>query len=340
MINVAIHTKDKDQRRPRTINIISLCSGIGGLDIGVSKALKRLGFIPRVICYVEGETFAAACLVKKMEAGELDEAPIWSGLKTFDCKPWRGRVGLVVGGYPCQPFSLAGRREGKEDPRHLWPYVLQVLTGTGASLLFCENVRGHVSKGLGEVLGQLSCFGFDAEWDVFSAEEEGAPHRRERLFAMAYSSGARQSLSDRVARIEGRGSPETRSEGISEGDGRGTNEYNALTLDAGPTLAHANSERESQPQRVVTSKRGCASNSGEEVPDSNVQRLPCAKSSRIEEEITWPACHSWWSVEPNVGRVANGIPHRVDRLRALGNAVVPQCAERAFVELWARAMGE
>ena len=335
-MDVVIHSKD--QRPRQKINIISICSGIGGLDLGVTRALRRLGFEPCTICYVEGEAFAAACLVKKMEAGELDEAPIWSDLKTFDCKPWRGRVGLVVGGYPCQPFSLAGRREGKEDPRHLWPYVLQVLTGTGASLLFCENVRGHVSKGLGEVLGSLSCFGFDAEWDVFSAEEEGAPHRRERLFAMAYSSGARQSLPDRVARIEGRGPPETRSKGIQDGQERRTNKYNAIAFDASPTLAYASSERESQPQRVVPSKRGWAGNSRKEVTHADHPGRPQQRgTSPGNKEHPTPKLSGGWPSEPNVGRVANGIPHRVDRLRALGNAVVPQCAERAFLELFSRA---
>lgn len=304
-----------------TINILSLCSGIGGLDLGVSRALKRLGFEPRTICYVEGEAFAAACLVKKMESGELDEAPIWSDLKTFDCKPWRGRVDLVVGGYPCQPFSLAGRREGKEDPRHIWPYVLRLLVETRASLLFCENVRGHVSKGLGEVLGQLSCFGFDAEWDCYTAEEEGAPHRRERLFFLAHANSDAIREQQRRSSWEGRKrSPIARDNGKEE------------------PLAHANSERESQPQRVVTSKRGWASNSREEVTHANHPRRPQQRgASPVSEEHPAAQRSSGWASEPSMGRMAHGIPNRVDRLRALGNAVVPQCAERAFMELFSRS---
>ena len=244
----------------RPINILSLCSGIGGLDLGVHRALKSLGFAPRVVCYVEGEAYAASILVKQMEKGNLDQAPVWSDLKTFDCEPWRGKVDLVIGGYPCQPFSAAGKRLGDKDPRHLWPYVLRVLAGTRAPLLFCENVRGHVSKGLGEVLGQVSCFGFDAEWDVFSAEEEGAPHRRERLFVFAYADRER---------------------------------FN----------------RDSMP-------------------------------SRPSKEFSLPSRCGRWETEPAVGRVASGVPNRVDRIRALGNAVVPQCAERAFYELWERALNQ
>lgn len=148
------------------LRVLSLCSGVGGLDLGLQLAAPA----SRVVCWVEGEAYAASVLANRMEEGLLDSAPIWSDLRTFDGRPWRGVVDCVTAGYPCQPFSLAGRRRGADDPRHLWPHVLRVLVECRAPLLFCENVRGHVSKGLGQVLGQLACFGFSAEWDLFSAE--------------------------------------------------------------------------------------------------------------------------------------------------------------------------
>lgn len=277
-----------------TINILSLCSGIGGFDLGVSRAIKRLGFSPRVVCYVEGEAYAASILVKQMEAGNLDQAPVWSDLKTFDCDPWRGKVDLVIGGYPCQPFSFAGKRRGKEDPRHLWPHVLRVLIESRATLLFCENVRGHTSKGLREVLGQVSCFGFNAEWDVFSAEEEGAPHRRERLFIFAHANSA-------IKRKQPRGWG--RSSGKSE------------------TITGNHSAKE-----LVANSYG----QGLHVP---------VESRRLESQVPKSSGFSWWASEPSICRVAHGTPSRLERVRALGNAVVPQSAERAFVELWERSLG-
>jgi len=235
------------------VSILSICSGIGGLDLGVKRALRRIGFDPRTVCYVEGEAYAAAVLVKQMEAGELDQAPIWSDLKTFDCEPWRDRVDLVIGGFPCQPFSTAGKQLGDKDPRHLWPDVFRVLAETKATMAFCENVPGFVRRGLRDVIKDLSCIGFNAEWDLYSAEEEGAPHRRERLFLFANTNSARFS-------------------------------------------------------------RG---------------RISC----RSKKEKPKPTNDGWWRIEPSICRVVDGVSNRLDRIRALGNAVVPNTAMKAFLEL-------
>lgn len=274
--------------------ILSLCSGIAGLDLGVHAALRELGLSPRTVCYVEREAYAAAVLAARMEENRLDAAPVWSDLRTFDAESWRGAVDIVIGGYPCQPFSSAGRRLGKDDPRHLWPEVLRVLVESGAPVLFCENVRGHVSKGLGEVLGQLSCFGFDAEWDVFSAEEEGAAHRRERLFILAYRSSFQLWEQQRRSCGAGR-------EGKTEPG------------DAGQAWTAPNSDG--------------AGLIGDELPRGQ------------SEEYAESSCQGWLSTESPVVRDVHGLPARVDRVRSLGNAVVPACARRAFLELWRRAFG-
>lgn len=159
---------------------LSLCAGVGGIDLG----LERLG-AARTVCYVEREAFPAACLVAAMQEGRLAQAPIWSDLRTFDARAWRGSVDLVVGGYPCQPFSAAGRRLGAADPRHLWPEVLRIYRESGARYLFCENVAGHLSLGFADVLADLAEVGADVEWGLFRASDVGAPHRRERLFFLA-----------------------------------------------------------------------------------------------------------------------------------------------------------
>jgi len=169
---------------------LSLCAGIGGIDLGLAEWARS-------VCFVEREAFAASVLVARMEEAALDLAPIWSDLRTFDARAWRGSVDLVTGGYPCQPFSVAGKRLGDEDGRHLWPEVRRILSESGACLGFFENVAGHVSLGLSDVLADLAALGFDAEWTCLRASDVGAPHRRERLFILAYRGDeGRRKLAD------------------------------------------------------------------------------------------------------------------------------------------------
>lgn len=100
-------------------NVLSLCSGIGGLDLGLRLALPQA----RTVCYAEREVYPAAVLAARIADGALDDAPIWSDLRRFDGQPWRGVVDCIIGGYPCQPFSLAGKRLGTRDPRFVWPHI-------------------------------------------------------------------------------------------------------------------------------------------------------------------------------------------------------------------------
>src|SRR3990167_5451436 len=125
------------------MNTLSLCAGVGGFDLGLKCAIQEV----RTICYVEIEPFCQEILLRRMYDGWLDRAPIWPDLKTFDGHPWRGLVDIVHGGYPCQPFSTAGKRAGNADPRHLWPDVAQVVAEIRPPLCFFENVSGHVTLG-------------------------------------------------------------------------------------------------------------------------------------------------------------------------------------------------
>lgn len=124
----------------------------------------------RVVCYVEREAFTAEILATRMEEGRLDKAPVWSDLSAFDGKPWRGLVDCVAGGFPCQPFSQAGKRRGVADERWLWNDILRIIDECLASSVFFENVPGLRRQGLRRILGDLACRGFDAEWDVFTAQ--------------------------------------------------------------------------------------------------------------------------------------------------------------------------
>jgi DNA (cytosine-5)-methyltransferase 1 len=166
----------------KTITHVSLCAGYGGIDLGLSRAIPSL----RTVAFSEIEAFACANLVAKMEAGLLDCAPIWTDLKTFPWGAFRDRVDILSGGYPCQPFSAAGKRLGTDDPRHLWPFIADGIRAMRPRMCFFENVEGHISLGLREVVGELEEIGYKVSWGIFSAREVGAPHQRKRVFILAH----------------------------------------------------------------------------------------------------------------------------------------------------------
>lgn len=171
----------------KTATHVSLCAGYGGIDLGLKRAIGNL----RTVAFCEIEAFACANLVAKMEAGFLDAAPVWTDLKTFPWSDFHGRVDILSGGYPCQPFSAAGKRLGKDDPRHLWPWIADGILAMQPGLCFFENVEGHVSLGLATVISDLEEMGYRATWGIFSAAEVGAPHQRKRVFILAYARGSR-----------------------------------------------------------------------------------------------------------------------------------------------------
>ncbi|MBU2652629.1 MAG: DNA cytosine methyltransferase, partial [Bacteroidetes bacterium] len=126
---------------------IALCAGYGGLELGLHIAEPRY----RTVCFVEREAHAAAALVTRMEDEAVDRAPVWDDVKSFDGRPWRGRVHILTAGYPCQPFSSSGRRRGTKDPRHLWPDVARIVGEAEPEWVFLENVLGHLDLGFSEV---------------------------------------------------------------------------------------------------------------------------------------------------------------------------------------------
>ena len=165
---------------------LGLCAGYGGIELALHRVIRNL----RTVALCEIEAFACANLVAKMEAGLMDCAPIWTDLKTFPWADFRDRVDILTGGYPCQPFSAAGKRLGTEDPRHLWPFIADGIRILRPKLCFFENVEGHISLGLREVIGELGAIGYQTTWGIFSASEVGAPHQRKRVFILAYDSSA------------------------------------------------------------------------------------------------------------------------------------------------------
>jgi len=169
---------------PKAVTHIGLCAGYGGIELGLHRAIRGM----RTVALCEIEAFAIANLVAKMEAGLMDPAPVWPDLKTFPWAAFRDRVDILTGGYPCQPFSSAGKRAGKEDPRHLWPWIADGIRLLRPRCCFFENVEGHISLGLSDVIEDLAGMGYRTTWGIFSASEVGAPHQRKRVFILAYDS--------------------------------------------------------------------------------------------------------------------------------------------------------
>jgi len=165
-----------------TFRILSLCSGVGGIELGFKLAVPK----PRTVGYIENEGFACSILEARMQDKTLDEAPIWTDLKTFDGRAWRGKVDCLTGGYPCQPFSVAGKKLGEKDPRHLWPEIKRLIKEIEPPICFFENVGGHLRLGFEQVANDLSELGYKVKAGLFTAQEVGAPHKRERLFILAY----------------------------------------------------------------------------------------------------------------------------------------------------------
>jgi len=197
----------------KAVTHVGLCAGYGGIELGLSRAIPNL----RSVALCEIEAFACANLVAKMEAGLMDAAPIWTDLKTFPWAEFRGRVDILTSGYPCQPFSAAGKRLGKEDPRHLWPFIADGIRLMRPNMCFFENVEGHITLGLSSVISDLEELGYKVSWGVFSAAECGAPHQRKRVFILAY---CKQQGLERFGG-DGSGRSESRRDGEKENGSTG-----------------------------------------------------------------------------------------------------------------------
>ncbi|TWI89813.1 DNA (cytosine-5)-methyltransferase 1 [Gemmobacter caeni] len=287
---------------------ISLCAGVGGLDLGIH--LAEPGY--RTVCHVERNGFAAAALVARMADTSLAAAPVWDDLRSFDGRPWRGRVHLVSAGYPCQPFSLAGNRLGADDPRHLWPDVARIVREVSPEWCFFENVPGHLSLGFDHVAGELQGMGYRVAACVVSAAEVGAPHIRERMFILAH------------ANIQGGGQP-----GLCDADA-GT----------GPAIQDR-PEPIWQPGRAAQ----CGTGLGVAVGSADSLGLDTAAPALFPP---MPGDFAEWGealrrapdLKPGIQRLGDGVATWLDRSAAAGNGVVPLAAARAWRYLKAEITAE
>ncbi len=293
----------------------SLFSGIGGFDLGLERAGMSCSW------QVEIDPFCLKVLAKHRPAVRRHD-----DVKTFPPEgDWS--VDLICGGFPCQPVSCAGKRKGEQDERWLWDEMCRVCDVLKPRWILAENVPGLMSAGdirgelFGKVLRDLASIGYDAEWEVLPAAAFGAPHIRDRVFILAYPGSKRNDWgSSQCGRSE-----ETRAFDQPVG----SNQYSDDVADPNNQSRGQLRQGESETSGVC---EDVANTSELFSNDRNNNERCCGESERAASESGNRYCDSGtivrrWSTEPNVGRVAHGIPSRVDRLRGLGNAIVPQVAE-------------
>jgi len=276
---------------------LSLFTGAGGGLLGT----KLLGWRP--IGYVEKDEYCQRVIAARIRDGYLEEAPIFGDIRAFNrdgyAESYQGMVDVVTAGFPCQPFSCAGKRRGADDDRNMWPETMRCIRTVRPRYAFLENVPGLISSGyFATVLGDLAESGYDARWRILSAAEVGAPHRRDRLWVVAESSGTGARGEHRPVEADRGGRARWNEPAHRQGNGEsGADRINSTGSSAGDK-AHADEFRWERGRK--------ARNRGDRSKNKGGIRNPCV-----------------WPPEPALGRVANGVADRVGQLRVLGNGQVP-----------------
>jgi len=341
---------------------LSLCSGAGGLDLGLTIAIP--GY--RAVGYVERETYAAAILVARMEDAALDQAPVWDNIISFDGRPWRGAVDIVTAGYPCQPFSVAGRRRGGDDPRHLWPQIARIVSEAQPPFVFLENVAHHLRLGFSEVAEGLVGMGYKLAAGLFTAAEVGAPHKRERLFILAIReedelADPTRLLWDPLKRRQQNGDVAAVEATGCECGRRPPEQIHALTRrvstrDGSCDIGGVWANKASRPRQKAKCGKPPNSRSASigDVDDTDGTRSQGRGNVLCEhtgEQPPWPPgpgdTDGWVqylraapNLEPAVRRCTDWLAYRVDRLRLCGNGVVPLVAAHALRTLAAELLAD
>lgn len=337
----------------------SLFTGIGGLDLAAEAA----GF--RTVGQCEWADYPTKILEK-----HWPDVPRWRDIRTLTAEDFYAKTGLrtvdvISGGFPCQPFSVAGKRQGRGDDRYLWPEMCRVIAELRPTWVVGENVAGLLSMAepvgrphmeshtfsrladddhyeavytqqermlLGGILQDLEAVGYAVQPFVIPACAVGAPHRRDRLFIVGHAK--HNGLS--AAKVTGSTAPagdnqpeRAHPSGEPAGAGMPGNCTNVADTDGGAVRYDCNNRRQADREIDASANTGCAGGGAD--PNANSNRLQEPRLQRLSKKHGVSIADiCWWSTEPDVGRVADGVPNRVDRLKCLGNAVVPAQAYPIF----------
>ena len=300
------------------MNELALFSGAGGGILGG----KLLGW--RTVCAVEWEPYPASVLCARQNDGLLESFPIWDDVQTFDGKPWRGIVDVVSGGFPCTDISAAGKGAGIDgEASGMWREMARIIHEVQPRFVFVENSPMLTSRGLGRVLGDLAGMGFDAEWGVLGAADIGAPHQRDRIWICAKWRGLLPYAQHN--RIRWWEQQQASIKKTSIANTRCKSERPDKRLQ--PSSQIAVGENSS----IVCGKISNPASIGQQGQGKHEQSVSskacCNRQANIIEPI---GTSDFWSVEPNVGRVVDGLASRVVELKAIGNGQVPLCAATAW----------
>jgi len=361
------------------LKVLDLFSGIGGFSL----ALESTGHF-QTIGFVENDEYCQAVLQH-----HFPEVPILGDIKNVTKETVPTRPDVICGGFPCQPFSVAGDQRAKDDPRHLWPEMLRIIKEQKPTWVVGENVSGLVKLGLDEILDEMEDQGYSTRTFNIPAFSVGAPHQRQRLWIIGHLGDPEHNGSPTPERqrgllkqpeepkkqislweFEGTSSAsgdvanpdnegvrsriggddfdyeEESGEGGVDGEGSaGDDEWydTSPTQDEGVDVPDPDNTRDRTQEHQVNEDgkkniqgrqehtQSKSSRHGADIPDPNGKGLQGQRKkyklpkSKRKREI---GGSSWWDIEPNVGRVAYGVPNRVFKLRALGNSIIPQIAQK------------
>jgi len=308
---------------------VDLCSGIGGFSLGFEWAQLST---PILFCDTEP-------WCRKILAKNFPNVPIATDVKELANDPERlvPDCDILTAGYPCQPFSVAGKQKGTEDDRHIWPFIFRIVAQKRPTWCVFENVHGHIAMGLDQVLADLESEGYSTRTFVVPACGVNAPHKRDRLWIvahseLAYSVSIRRGRRNSTRRETGERDVQSEEQGRSsmgrETEGRGQPRGENV---ADTTILGSQEHGHGKPDEFVHVSENVADTSGEGSQGrlsgrSNSERQSFVGQSGCSSSTYGQSGEDWWAVEPNVRRVAHGIPKRVDRIKGLGNAIVPQIA--------------
>lgn len=268
----------------------SLFSGIGGFDL----AAEWMGW--ENVFQVEIDKFCTKVLEKN-----FPNVTRYGDIKEFDGTKYRGTVDIISGGFPCQPFSVAGKRKGKQDDRYLWPEMLRVISEVRPAFIVGENVTGIISLALEQVLSSLEAEGYHTETFIIPACAVNTPHRRDRIWIIAYTN------------YYGLHDPQD-----GQGNSQGDDDYKA------------------RPKTIIK-PTGCSYQTASSITNANSEGLPQRQNETgkpgpevggYQRQIS--AIYNGWITEPPICGTDDVIPNRVDRIKSLGNAIVPQVAYEIF----------